>query len=194
MGLSPQQLARAQAAQERALRMLRLARMNDRELRALLGGDAASAAPWVQCAAEFGLPAAQVRLGRMLLEGLGVVRDSALALRWFARAAEQRDAEASNMVGRCHEMGRGLTRASDEPARGMPRRGLGLPQGCRPGMSLVSPVGGRGILSRPIQLRECARRTGLHVTATEWFVRAAAGSATDEASRHSRSFVPNRAP
>jgi uncharacterized protein len=107
MGLSPQELARAEAAQEKELQMLRLVRMKDRELRALLGGDPAVAAPWVRCAAEFGLPAAQVRLGRMLLEGQGLERDDPQALRWFVRAAERRDAEAMNMVGRCHELGWG---------------------------------------------------------------------------------------
>ena len=86
--------------------MLRLQRMKEREIRALLC-DPATAAPWVKCAAEFGLAAAQLRYGRMLLEGQGTAKDSALALRWFVRAAEQRDADAMNMVGRCHEMGWG---------------------------------------------------------------------------------------
>ena len=43
----------------------------------------------------------------MLLDGTGVAKEPSLALRWFLRAAEQGDAEAMNMVGRCHENGWG---------------------------------------------------------------------------------------
>ena len=87
MGLSSEQFARAARAEESQLRVLRLQRMSEREVRALLAGDPAEAAIWVQCAAEFGLAAAQVRFGRMLLEGQGIQRDATLALRWFVRAA-----------------------------------------------------------------------------------------------------------
>jgi uncharacterized protein len=79
--------------------------MSHYELRALLAAD--PAAIWVTAAAEYGLPAAQLWLGRMLLEDFGVVKNQALALYWFNRAADQLDAEAMNMVGRCHENGWG---------------------------------------------------------------------------------------
>ena len=46
----------------------------------LLTGDPAEAAVWVRSAAEYGVPAAQLRLGRMLLEGNGVERDERAAL------------------------------------------------------------------------------------------------------------------
>jgi uncharacterized protein len=105
--LGSEQLNRAEAAQARQDKVLQLARMNHRELAALLGGDPAAAAPWVQSAAECGIAAAQVRLGRMLLEGRGMGKDPASAFRWFVRAAEQRDADAMNMVGRCYEHGWG---------------------------------------------------------------------------------------
>ncbi len=51
--------------------------------------------------------AAQLRLGRMLLEGTGVEVDARAALTWFERAAAQGDAEALNMTGRCFENGWG---------------------------------------------------------------------------------------
>jgi TPR repeat protein len=111
MTLSRQLFARAEAAEASHLRMVRLQRMNHYELRALLAGDPAEAALWVTSAAEYGLLAAQLRLGRMLLEGQGVSKNPALALLWFTRAAERRDAEAMNMVGRCYDNGWGV--ASD---------------------------------------------------------------------------------
>jgi TPR repeat protein len=111
MQLTAADLARVEAAEASHQRMLRLQRMNHYQLRALLSGDPVEAAVWITSAAEYGLPAAQLRLGRMLLEGVGVARDAALALFWFKRAADQLDAEAMNMMGRCHENGWGT--ASD---------------------------------------------------------------------------------
>lgn len=99
--------ARAAALEANELKVRRLRRMTHRELRALLAGDPAVAAEWVRAAAESGLPAAEVRLGRMLLEGRGLERDEAAALEWFLRAARSGDAEALNMVGRCLENGWG---------------------------------------------------------------------------------------
>jgi uncharacterized protein len=87
--------------------MIRLQRMNHYELRTLLAGDPVEAAIWVTSAAEYGLPSAQLRLGRMLLEGQGTPRNPPLALFWFSRAAEQSDVDAMNMVGRCYENGWG---------------------------------------------------------------------------------------
>jgi len=85
----------------------RLQRMTVRELDELLSGDQAEAARWVQLAASHGLAAAQVRLGRMLLDGTGMAKDQAAALGWFKTAALSGDAEAMNMAGRCHENGWG---------------------------------------------------------------------------------------
>jgi uncharacterized protein len=107
MSLTPVQFARAAAAEASDLRMMRLQRMSYHELQRLLGGDAAEAAVWVRSAAEYGVPAAQLRLGRMLLEGSGVGLDQGAAFWWFRRAADQGDAEAMNMLGRCHEHGWG---------------------------------------------------------------------------------------
>jgi len=108
MTLTTAQLARAAALEARQVKFERLLRMNDRELWSVLGGDPVAAAEWVQGAAEQGVPAAQLRLGRMLLAGRGVPRDERAALAWFARAARQGDADAMNMVGRCHENGWGI--------------------------------------------------------------------------------------
>jgi TPR repeat protein len=107
VALTQQQLARASAAEERQLRMARLQQLSYRELQALLAGDPVQAHLWIRSAADCGLPAAQLRLGRMLLAGTGVPVDAAAALSWFRRAAARGDAEAMNMVGRCLENGWG---------------------------------------------------------------------------------------
>ena len=82
-----------------------------------------------RCAAECGLAAAQLRLGRMLLEGSEGERDQRAAFGWFGRAADQGDTEAMNMVGRCHENGWGvsvdLERAAELSRLGRPRRTTG---------------------------------------------------------------------
>ena len=49
----------------------------------------------------------QVRLGQMLLEGLGVTRDEVAAHRWFLSAARKEEPAAMNMAGRCFENGWG---------------------------------------------------------------------------------------
>jgi TPR repeat protein len=77
------------------------------ELTRLLSGNPDTAAQWVALAARHGNSAAQVRFGRMLLEGTGVSRDADAAFRWFATAARDGDVEAMNMRGRCHENGWG---------------------------------------------------------------------------------------
>lgn len=107
MSLTPGQFARAAHLESSELRMRRLARMSYGELHTLLSGNPLEAAKWVGSAAECGVPAAQLRLGRMLLEGNGVSLDQAAALHWFACAAERGDAEAMNMLGRCYENGWG---------------------------------------------------------------------------------------
>jgi len=85
-----------------------LRRQTPSEFARLLSGNQVEAARWVRAAAVQGIPAAQLRLGRMLLEGTGVRKDEAGALRWFMTAARDCDAQAMNMVGRCHENGCGV--------------------------------------------------------------------------------------
>lgn len=88
-----------------AWRVAALTMMEPGALRALLSGD--EAAVWVEAAAACGMPEAQVRLGRLLLEGKGVPRDARAAFACFLCAAESGDAEARNMLGRCYENGWG---------------------------------------------------------------------------------------
>ena len=99
-------LADAARAEDSLRRVSRLAEMSASQLSAVLR-DPGRAAPWVRAAAIHGVTEAQLRLGRMLLEGEGVEKDAPAALRWFGRAAKAGDGEAMNMVGRCHENGWG---------------------------------------------------------------------------------------
>jgi len=99
----------------------KLRRLRPRALAALLSGDPADAAPWVELAARHGLAGGQLRLGRMLLDGAGMPQDGAAALGWFKTAARSGDAEAMNMVGRCYENGWGTAKDS-EVAAGWYRR------------------------------------------------------------------------
>jgi TPR repeat protein len=96
-----------EAAELHYRRMWRLRQMSGVELRRLLGGDPAEAAPWIESAARYGLVEAQMRLGQMRLDGVGVAKDEAAALDWFTRAARQAAPKAMNMVGRCLENGWG---------------------------------------------------------------------------------------
>ena len=107
-------MAKASKAVEVSVENLK--RMRPRELAALLSGDAAKAAPWVELAARHGLAAAQLRLGRMLLDGTGMAKDQAAALGWFKTAARSGDADAMNMAGRCHENGWGTTKDNEVAA------------------------------------------------------------------------------
>ncbi len=108
MALTQAQFERASAMEESQQRLERLSRMSYGSVKALLTGDPLEAASWVRSAAECGLIAAQLRLGRMLLDGAGLARDPRAAFEWFARAASRGDAEALNMAGRCHENGWGV--------------------------------------------------------------------------------------
>jgi uncharacterized protein len=91
-------------------RVAALTMMSPAELAALLSGDPYEAAPWVEAAAACGIAEAQVRLGRMLLEGQGVAKDERAAFAYFLCAAASGDREAKNMLGRCYENGWGTAR------------------------------------------------------------------------------------
>ena len=73
------------------------------EAQARLLQDPDRAAPWVEAAAEAGMPEARLRHGRWLLER----GQPAQALGQFLRAARAGDIDACNMVGRCLENGWG---------------------------------------------------------------------------------------
>jgi TPR repeat protein len=100
-------LADQAAIEDRGARVAQLRSMTPAQLAAVLGGDPAEAEPWVRAAGASGIPQAQVRLGRMLLEGQGVPKDQASALRRFEHAAKTGDGDAMNMAGRCYENGWG---------------------------------------------------------------------------------------
>ncbi|HJW40045.1 MAG TPA: tetratricopeptide repeat protein [Rhizomicrobium sp.] len=96
-----------------AWRVAALTMMRPEELKAVLAGS--EAAVWVEAAAACGIAEAQVRLGRMLLEGKGVSRDARAAFACFLAAGG--DAEALNMVGRCYENGWGVAQNFAEAVR-----------------------------------------------------------------------------
>ena len=60
-------------------------------------------------AAEAGLAEAQAVLGHMLLDGEEVPADPRSGFGWFMRAAAQGHLLGLNMVGRCYELGWGVT-------------------------------------------------------------------------------------
>ncbi len=91
-----------------AWRVAALTMMPPGELAALLAGE--EAASWVEAAAACGIAEAQVRLGRMLLEGRGIAKDERAAFACFLSAAKTGDSDATNMLGRCYENGWGTAR------------------------------------------------------------------------------------
>jgi TPR repeat protein len=97
-----------------AWRVAALTMMSPEELAAILSGE--DAALWIEAAAECGVVEAQVRLGRMLLEGQGVEKDERAAFACFLAAAESGDADANNMLGRCYENGWGIAQDMDHAA------------------------------------------------------------------------------
>jgi uncharacterized protein len=116
-GPSRDQLESAAEAETHYLRMWRLRGMDGAELAVLLAGDPAKAAPWIESAARYGLPEAQLRLGQMRLDGTGVTRDEASALNWFIQAAKAGSPAGMNMAGRCYENAWGAPEDLVEAAR-----------------------------------------------------------------------------
>ena len=55
-----------------------------------------------------GNPRAQVIMGRLYENGLGVQQDMAVAAQWFQLAAEQNDPEAQILLAYCYEIGAGV--------------------------------------------------------------------------------------
>ncbi len=90
-----------------AWRVAALSMMAPNELHQVLSSDPQDAAIWVEAAAACGISEAQIRLGRMLLEGDGLARDLHSAFACFLCAAKSGNADALNMLGRCYENGWG---------------------------------------------------------------------------------------
>ena len=75
---------------------------------AVLSGDSAEAARWLEGAAHYGMVEAQTAFAQILLDGQGVPRDSQAAFAWFTSAAHAGHPAAMNMLGRCLERGWGV--------------------------------------------------------------------------------------
>ena len=88
-----------------AWRVQALAAMDPAELGQAFAGD--EAVNWLEAATACGLVEAQLKLGRMLLTGDGVVCDRRAAFACFISAAGGGNAEARNLLGRCFENGWG---------------------------------------------------------------------------------------
>ncbi|MDB5413581.1 MAG: Sel1 protein [Rubritepida sp.] len=87
------------------------------ELAALLEGDPRQAAQLLLAGARYGLVEAQTTYAQLLLDGRGVRRDPASAFAWFKVAAGAGSADATNMLGRCHELGWGVPPDTTQAAR-----------------------------------------------------------------------------
>lgn len=88
--------------------------LNVEQLQSMLDDSPVRAAQAILVAAKEGVVDAQALLGQILLDGRGITRDEALALRWFQIAAQGGHLMARNMAGRCLEHGWGG--AADETA------------------------------------------------------------------------------
>jgi TPR repeat protein len=82
--------------------------LSGEQLSAMLEESPARAAQAILLAAGEGEVEAQALLGQILLDGQGIAKDQALALRWFGIAAGRGHLMARNMLGRCHEHGWGV--------------------------------------------------------------------------------------
>lgn len=80
------------------------------ELTRILAGPPGAAAATLRAAAEGGVILAQLVYGQWLLDGHGVSRDPAQAMRWFDHASRDGDPMALNMLGQCHAHGWGVAR------------------------------------------------------------------------------------
>ncbi|MFG0498753.1 sel1 repeat family protein [Pseudomonas putida] len=76
-------------------------------LQAMLEESPGKAAQAILAAAGQGAVEAQLLLGQILLDGLGIQQDATVARRWFGIAAQGGNAMAHNMLGRCLEHGWG---------------------------------------------------------------------------------------
>lgn len=87
------------------------------QLQGMLDDSPVRAAQAILMAAKEGVIDAQALLGQILLEGRGIARDQALALRWFHIAAQGGHLMARNMAGRCLEHGWGCAADAAAAAR-----------------------------------------------------------------------------
>ncbi len=91
-----------------------LSQLDPRELSAAMDGENPS--EWLHAVMASGMPAAQIRLGRLLLSGECLPTDRRAAFACFLSAAVTGDPEAQNLLGGCHDNGWG-TRPDREAAK-----------------------------------------------------------------------------
>jgi hypothetical protein len=93
---------------------------------------------WFRKAAEQGFPSAQRNLGIGYLDGLGVAKDEAEAVRWFQRAAAQGDEFSQE---KCRELNstQYLSTQTRHAIGGVPALG-GRPQDTGSGLPVVAPT------------------------------------------------------
>ena len=68
-------------------------------------------------AAEHGDADAQKNIGNCYLNGTGVAKDAAEAVKWYRKAAEQQYAKAQNNLGNCYANGDGVTKDTVEAVK-----------------------------------------------------------------------------
>ena len=127
------------------------------QLQSMLDDSPVRAAQAILVAAKEGLVDAQALLGQILLDGRGIERDQALALRWFRIAAQGGQLMARNMLGRCLEHGWGC--AVDEAAAAREYRQAaeaGLDWGLYNYANLLAT--GRGVAQDQAQALACYRQ------------------------------------
>ncbi len=104
-------------------------------------------------AAAAGHTASQVHFGRLYLEGSGVKRDLATALRWYRAAADQGSPEAALALAEAHLAGEGV---SKDAARAFAYLALPLAAGDNRARTLAASlyVLGEGVAADPAKGRE----------------------------------------
>ena len=126
-------------------------------LKVMLEESPARAAQAILMAAKEGVLDAQALLGQILLDGQGIARDQALALRWFEIAANGGHLMARNMLGRCHEHGWGcIANAVVAASHYRQAADAGLDWGLYNFANLLAT--GRGVVEDQAQALACYRR------------------------------------
>jgi TPR repeat protein len=99
---------------DRQLYYTSLLKLSEEDIRGRVSAGPEEAARIAYAAAVGGNLTAQLVYAQMLLDGYGVERDQHAALRWFGIAATANDPDATNMLGRCYELGWGTTADSEK--------------------------------------------------------------------------------
>ena len=79
--------------------------------------DPAAARRWFQQSADLGNQFAQYRLGKLLLSGDGVAKDTAGAVRWLTESAEQGNQYAQYALGKLYLLGKDIPQDRESAVR-----------------------------------------------------------------------------